>query len=103
MAGMARHQFTPARALLPQLLTRLSKETGRGGHLKPVWEEIVGPVAARHSTPVGLAGKTLIVEVQTPRWAAALEAQDPEIRSRLDERLGAGAITQIAYRSRSSR
>ena len=100
---MAHHQFTPARSLLPQLLARLSRETGRGAHLKPLWEEIVGPVAARHSTPVGLAGKTLYVEVQTPRWAAALEAQGAEIRARLDERLGAGAIAQIAYRSRSSR
>lgn len=100
---MAQHQFTPARALLPQLLARLSRETGRGAHLKPVWDEIVGTVLARRSTPVGLSGKTLIVEVHTPRWAAALEAQDAEIRARLDERLGRGAITQIAYRSRSPR
>ena len=100
---MAQHQFTPARGLLPRLLARLSRETGRGAHLKPVWEEIVGSIAARHSTPVGLAGKTLFVEVQTPRWAAALEAQEAEIRARLDQRLGGGVITQIAYRTRSSR
>ena len=100
---MAQHPFSPARALLPRILAQLSRETGRGAHLRPVWDEIVGAVAARHSTPVGLAGKTLIVEVQTARWAAALEAQGQEIRARLDDRLGRGTIAEIVYRSRSPR
>jgi predicted nucleic acid-binding Zn ribbon protein len=100
---MAQHDFSPARALLPHLLARLSRETGRGAHLRPVWEEIVGAVAARNSTPVGLAGRTLIVEVESPRWASELEAQDAEIRSRLDERLGEGTVANVVYRPKSCR
>lgn len=100
---MARREFSPARALLPQLLARLTRETGRGAHLRPVWEEVVGGVAARNSTPVALEGRTLLVEVESPRWAAALEAQAQEIRARLEERLGSGAVASVVYRSKASR
>jgi predicted nucleic acid-binding Zn ribbon protein len=100
---MAQHPFTPARALLPRLLARLSRETGRGLHLRPVWEDVVGSVAARYSTPQVLEGQTLVVEVESPRWAAALEAQHAQVRSRLDERLGEGVVTQVVYRPKTSR
>jgi predicted nucleic acid-binding Zn ribbon protein len=100
---MAQHSFSLARALLPRLLARLSRETGRGIHLRPVWKDVVGGVAARHSKPLALEGRTLIVEVESPRWAGALEAQDAQIRSRLDERLGEGAVGQVVYRPKASR
>ena len=100
---MAQHPFSIARALLPRILARLSRETGRGAHVKPVWDDIVGAVAARHSTPASLQGRTLVVEVESPRWAAALEAQDGEIRARLDERFGEGGIAHVVYRPKASR
>jgi predicted nucleic acid-binding Zn ribbon protein len=100
---MAQHPFRPARALLPRVLARLSRETGRGAHFRPVWEDVVGTVAARHSTPVSLERGTLVVEVESPRWAAALEGQDAQVRARLDERLGEGAVTQVFYRPKTSR
>jgi hypothetical protein len=52
---------------------------------------------------VALEGRTLVVEVESARWAGALEAQDAQIRSRLDERLGEGAVAQVVFRPKPSR
>jgi predicted nucleic acid-binding Zn ribbon protein len=100
---MALHRFSPVRALLPKVLARLSRETGHALHLRPVWEDIVGAVAARHSTPLALEERTLVVEVDSARWAGALEAQGAQIQSRLDERLGEGAVARVVYRPKTSR
>ena len=36
--------------------------------LSSEWEEIVGPVIAKHSKPTGVAYKCLMVEVDSPVW-----------------------------------
>lgn len=96
---MSQHDFSPARALLPSVLAKLSRETGKASHLTPVWEDAVGPVSAKHSSPLSLEGTTLHVRVESPRWIAALQQQETEILSRLAERLGEGVVTALVFRA----
>lgn len=97
--AMSHNEFTPARALLPSLLARLTRESGKASHLIPVWEDAVGSLTARHTRPVLLDGTVLHVEVQSPRWKAALELQEQEILSRLRDRLGPSAVSRLVLRS----
>lgn len=94
---MARSEFRKADALLPSVLGRLSKETGRAKHLRPVWAEVVGPVTALHAEPQWWDGQVLTVRVESPRWHAAVQEQEEAILARLAERLGQGAISALKY------
>lgn len=100
---MAPHDFSSARSLLPRVLARLARETGKGSALRPVWNEVVGAVAARNTTPLFLEGKTLIVQAESPGWAAALGPKEADICARLAERLGEGAVARIVYRAKNDR
>jgi predicted nucleic acid-binding Zn ribbon protein len=100
---MAQHEFTSARTLLPNVLARLAKETGRAQSLGPVWNEVVGPVAARSTTLLWLEGTTLVVETENPRWSSALDEQRAYILARLAERLGEGVVKRIVYRSKTAK
>ena len=100
---MAQHEFNDARTLLPNVLAKLARETGRAVTLGPVWNEVVGPVAARSTSPMWLEGTTLVVEAENPRWAKALDEQCVYILARLAERLGEGTVRRIVYRSKTAK
>lgn len=94
---MSQKEFTPARSLLPGLLTRLARESGRASHLAPVWADVVGVMAAKHTRPVELVGSVLRVRAQSPRWVEALKGQEQDVLARLAERLGSGVVTALTY------
>lgn len=94
---VARSQFRKADALLPALLGRLSKDSGRATHLRPVWAQVVGAVTALHSDPVVLNGSVLTVQVESPRWHAAVLEQEAALLERFAEHLGPGVITALRY------
>jgi predicted nucleic acid-binding Zn ribbon protein len=96
---MAQRSPTALRGLLPNVLARLSRESGDASHLVPVWADIVGAVTALHSRPIALDGKALVVRVDSPRWSQELRLQEPDLLRRFAERLGDGAITGLVYRS----
>jgi predicted nucleic acid-binding Zn ribbon protein len=96
---MAQRAPTALRALLPNVLARLSRETGDARPLAVVWADVVGEVTSRHSRTVALDGKTLVVRVDSPRRAQALRMQEREILDGLAARLGAGTITSLVYRA----
>jgi predicted nucleic acid-binding Zn ribbon protein len=96
---MARRAFSSARQLLPQVLLRLARDTQNASALKPVWAEAVGEVSARHSRPLFLDGRTLVVEVESPRWAAALQAEQAGILERLGQSLGEGSLAALVFRA----
>lgn len=98
--AMSHKEFTSAKALLPALLARLSKESGKATHLQPVWAEVVGEVTARNTRPVMLDGSVLHLEVQSPRWRAAIQDQEQEILARLNEKLGRSAqVSRLVFHS----
>ena len=94
-AAVARRDFQSLKALLPDVLGKLSRESGRARHLQPLWREAVGESIARASTPVALEGGTLVVSVVSPEWAKELERQAGEIVGRLQQRLGKDVVTSL--------
>lgn len=93
--AVARRDFQSLRTLLPDVLGKVARESGRARHLQPLWREAVGETIARSSRPVALEGRTLVIAVPTQDWARELERQAPEIVRRLQERLGQDVVTSL--------
>ena len=64
------------------------------------WPEVVGAQLAAHCRPVSLRANVLTIAADEPAWGAQLGWLEAELRRRLDEALGAGAVTRIAVRIR---
>ena len=64
------------------------------------WPEVVGAQLAAHCRPVSLRANVLTIAADEPAWGAQLGWLEAELRSRLDEALGTGAVTRIAVRIR---
>ncbi len=52
------------------------------------WEELVGPTVGRHTRPLRLEGRTLVVAVDQPPWATQIRVLSPGILARLAEDTG---------------
>ncbi|MDP2690511.1 MAG: DUF721 domain-containing protein [Deltaproteobacteria bacterium] len=66
--------------------------------LKKTWAECVGKSVSRKASPARLIGKTLYCAVTTPPWMVELNFHKQSIIKKLNERLGAGAVTEIIFR-----
>ena len=64
------------------------------------WPEVVGEQLAAHCRPVSLRNTTLTIVAYESAWGAQLGWLEADLRRRLDEALGAGAVTRIAVRIR---
>jgi predicted nucleic acid-binding Zn ribbon protein len=61
------------------------------------WPELVGATIARHSRAVDVEQKTLVVVVDSPAWMAQLKYLVPDLRRRIDARVGRGRINEIRF------
>ena len=93
--AVARHDPQSLRSLLPALLGRVARESGRARHLQPLWREAVGEAIAQAARPVTLEGGVLVVAVPTQQWAAELHRHGPEILSRLQQTLGKDVVISL--------
>lgn len=93
--AVARRDFQSLRSLLPDLLGKVARESGRAGPLWPIWREAVGENIARVTRPMALENGVLVVAVPTPEWAAELRRQEAEIVSRLQGHVGAGVVRSL--------
>jgi hypothetical protein len=64
------------------------------------WEDAVGELLARVTHPAALAGRLLIVEVESPQWVPELERHSESIRRRLNKALERDVIGRLVYRLR---
>ncbi len=64
------------------------------------WPEVVGEQLAAHCRPVSLRNNLLTIAADEPAWGAQLGWLEADLKRRLDESLGAGAVTRIAVRIR---
>lgn len=78
--------FTSARNLLPGLLAKLARESGRAKSLLPVWAEAAGPLIAAQAIPDRIDGDALIVIVPDRSWLQRIEEHAKEIGARLSEK-----------------
>lgn len=98
MRGVARRDFDSIKDLLPQVLGKLARESGRARHLAAVWEDAVGAQIAQNARPVVLEEGALVLSVTSARWAHELEARAPELCARLTEKLGDGIVKRLVFR-----
>ena len=64
------------------------------------WPEVVGDTVAAHCRPLSLRDGTLTIAADEPAWGAQLRWLEADLLGRLDQTLGAGAVTRIAVRIR---
>jgi len=84
----------PAPDELSGVLARIVQERGwgerlRGASLHGIWPQIVGEDLAQRCRPGRLAGGTLVVVVESPRWATQLRYLEHVIAARVGEAVGA--------------
>lgn len=91
---MAQSEFRPAKKLLPALLSKLAKQTGRATALGPIWAEAAGDVFAKTCTPLRVEGETLVVAAPDKSWRARVEEHALEIGRRLSE-VTSGQLSRV--------
>ncbi len=65
------------------------------------WKEIVGEEIARHSEALALKDGILWVRVEGSAWSQELTLLKPQIKKRLEERLGKGTVNDVRFHSGS--
>jgi len=86
--------------LLKKLLPKLGLAESVGEEeIKQAWSGLVGGFLASHSTPVGLSGGVLSVQVLQPSVRYELERHwKPQILGKLQDRFGKKTIREIRFR-----
>ncbi len=69
------------------------------------WPDIAGAVAARHTTPLSFANKTLFVEVEHPAYLASVRTKTVQgaILARIAELIGADKCTALTFTPKGRR
>ena len=76
----------------------LHQGMGQVYDLYPAWAQIVGQELARHSRPLALTGQSLVVQVESPVWAAAIRQRHKSLLGKLREEEGMQQINEIRVR-----
>ena len=63
-----------------------------------LWPEAVGPQLAAKTRAVSVLRGRLTVEAKSPVWANECRMMSPQIREKLNKKLGADAIKSISFR-----
>lgn len=97
--GRVRHdtRMKPLSEVMGRVLGDVAKRTSSAGALRPLWNQAVGELVAKHSEPVRLDGRVLVVRCDAPAWREALVAEQSSILSRLQAALGESSVTQLVF------
>ena len=98
LSGSSRDGRDPA--LLGDQLDRLLVDRGwkvdvAVGSVMGRWPEIVGPDIAAHVTPVSFTDGVLTVQADSSAWAAQIRLLSSSLLARVEEEIGAGAVTEL--------
>ena len=63
-----------------------------------LWPEAVGPALAAKTRAVSVSRGRLTVEAASPVWANECRMMSPQIRAKLNRKLGVEAIKSISFR-----
>lgn len=67
--------------------------------IKKIWEKAAGREAGRHSSPAGIRGKTLIINVDSPTWIYQLNIRRGQIEKRVNNLIGRRSQLSIRFRA----
>jgi hypothetical protein len=86
--------------ILPQIIEAISKKAGGRLPLIAVkWSEIVGEQVANHTTPSGLRGKQLMIDVDDSVWMAELARfHKRRIMDAVNHNLEGAIVNEIIFR-----
>jgi predicted nucleic acid-binding Zn ribbon protein len=98
--GAQRRRDRPLSELVPQVLGGLRlEERVMESQISQLWQQIVDPMIAKHTQPVGLAKGTLFVTVDSNVWLSEiLRYRRSEILQRLQDAFGRNRIEKISFR-----
>jgi len=65
------------------------------GRLASIWSDVVGERLGARTAPTSLEGGVLTVSASDPVWGAQARFLHDEIRRKVDERLGSGAVRDV--------
>jgi predicted nucleic acid-binding Zn ribbon protein len=68
------------------------------GRIWKHWEELVGPMIARHAQPTWIQKKKLRVTVSDPIWLQELKFVENDIIEKINQHLGRKAVEKIDFR-----
>jgi predicted nucleic acid-binding Zn ribbon protein len=86
------------RELLGPVLGQVSNRTGSLAALHPVWQQVVGELAARHTRPARLdGGGTLVIACDAPAWREVLEQEREGVRAKLNAALGEARVDALVF------
>jgi predicted nucleic acid-binding Zn ribbon protein len=97
---VARRDFQALKELLPGVLSRLAREGGSARALQALWEEVAGPVIARHATPIAWKDRTLVIAVSAA-WKKELEGQRAALLDGLRARLKDSAPSSLTFQTKT--
>jgi hypothetical protein len=62
------------------------------------WPDVVGAQLAAHCRPLSLRRGTLTIGVDSAAWASQVGWLEADLRRRVDDAVGPGAVTRVAVR-----
>jgi predicted nucleic acid-binding Zn ribbon protein len=71
------------------------------GRLRDGWAQVVGAQIAAHSTPLRIAGGSLLVRTDPGAWASELALLAPTVATKADTFLGGGLVTEVKVLARA--
>jgi len=84
---------------VPEDINRaLHQGLGQVYDLYPAWAQMVGHELARHSRPLAQTGQSLVVQVESPVWAAAMRQRHKALLAQLRQVEGMQNINEIRIR-----
>ncbi len=98
--GAQRRRDRSLTELVPLVLGGLRlEERVMESQISQLWQQIIDPVLAKHSQPVGLVKGTLFVTVDSNVWLSEiLRYRRSEILQRLQDAFGKNRIEKISFR-----
>lgn len=90
---------------LSEILTAFVKDSGwkesvSGGELQARWVEIIGEANARHCAIESYKDGKLVLTTSSSSWQAQMTALSAVLKEKINEKLGADVVTEIAVYTR---
>lgn len=74
------------------------KQKDKSTQILDKWDSFAGKLLARHSSPVDLRNKTLVVNVENSAWMYMLRLKQAQILGNINKALAGGDIQDIKLR-----
>lgn len=96
--GTRRNRAERVGDLVEQLLKRADARGAlRAARACAAWEEVAGPLAARHSKAIRVTDGELLVAVDTPAWATEMSLMKDRYLEEIQARVGKDAVRSIRF------